>query len=104
MAHAHFCMNDYADAVSAYEKGLALDPENATMKQSLETARKKVPAADVAPSGGGGGMPDMAGMMNNPAMMGMAQQMMSNPAMAGMMNNPAMMEMAKKVRVRGFLN
>lgn len=76
MGHAMFLLEDYSDAVDAYEKGLKLDPENATMKQSLETARKKMGSS--APVAAAGGMPDMGGL-------------------AGMMNNPAMMDMAKNV-------
>lgn len=38
--------------------------------------------------GGAGGMPDLAGMMNNPAMMQMAQQMMANGGLERVMSNP----------------
>lgn len=34
--------------------------------------------------GGGGGMPGIGALLNNPAMMQMAQQMMSNPDMQNM--------------------
>ena len=34
--------------------------------------------------GGGGGMPDLGAILNNPAMMNMAAQMMQNPAMQQM--------------------
>ena len=46
--------------------------------------------------GGGGGMPDMSAMMQNPGMMQQAQQMMQNPGMMQqaqqMMQNPGMMQ------------
>ncbi len=76
------------------------------MKQSLKTAEQLVeeasslaaPSADFGSgirSGGGGGMAgdapsggpggfDLASMMNNPALMNMAQNMMQNPQMASM--------------------
>jgi hypothetical protein len=42
---------------------------------------------------GGGGMPDLASLMNNPAMMQMAQQMMANGGMERLMSNPAVANM-----------
>lgn len=96
LGHALFSIGEYAEAVEAYEKGLELDPSNATMKSSLATARSKLPKEDkaheaegsasvAAPAGGaraapgagaggmpgfpgigGGGMPDLASLMNNP--------------------------------------
>ncbi|BGP41563.1 Small glutamine-rich tetratricopeptide repeat-containing protein 2 [Rhodotorula kratochvilovae] len=98
LGHALFSLGEYAEAVEAYEKGLELDPSNATMKSSLATARSRLPAGEKkdgedaaegsvsrsgAPAAGagagpgaggipgfpgmGGGMPDLASMMNNPA-------------------------------------
>jgi small glutamine-rich tetratricopeptide repeat-containing protein alpha len=43
--------------------------------------------------GGGGGMPDLAGMMNNPMMMQMAQQLMANGGLERIMSNPAVANM-----------
>jgi small glutamine-rich tetratricopeptide repeat-containing protein alpha len=42
---------------------------------------------------GAGGMPDIAGMMNNPAMMQMAQQMMANGGLERLMSNPTVSNM-----------
>jgi len=47
--------------------------------------------------GGGGGMPDLSSLMNNPALMNMASQFMSNPAFSSMMQNPAVMNMAQNL-------
>lgn len=79
------------------------------MKSSLSTARSRVPAdqedeeessaplsrgagAGGMPAGfpgmGAGGMPDLAGLMSNPAVMQMAQSMMANGGLEGLMNNP----------------
>ncbi|CAO3691886.1 unnamed protein product [Umbelopsis ramanniana] len=101
MGHAHFSLGKYDDAITAYEKGLELDPSNATLKSSIDAARGKLNASSVErsaspPSGGAGGgfpggMPDLAGLLNNPAMMNMAQQMMQSGAFNDLMQNPEMM-------------
>ncbi|KAI9572690.1 cytoplasmic protein [Boletus coccyginus] len=48
--------------------------------------------------GGGGGMPDLAGMMNNPMMVQMAQQMMANGGLERLMSNPAVANMMGRVQ------
>ncbi|CAH6722179.1 small glutamine-rich tetratricopeptide repeat-containing protein 2 [[Candida] jaroonii] len=51
---------------------------------------------------GGGGMPDLASMMNNPQIMQAAQQMMQNPeALQGLMNNPMLKNMAQNMGLGG---
>lgn len=45
--------------------------------------------------GGPGGMPDLGSILNNPAMMQMAQQMMANGGMEQMMNNPTVQNMVR---------
>lgn len=82
---------------------MELDPENATLKSSLATAKAKANANSVERSaepsssgmpdlsalgGGAGGMPDLGALLNNPALMGMAQQMMQSGALDNLMNNP----------------
>jgi small glutamine-rich tetratricopeptide repeat-containing protein alpha len=101
LRHAKFSLGEYQDAIEAYESGLELDPNNANMKTSLDTARSRF--AEVKPStavdrepprsassdatggmpdlsalasmmggaGGGGGMPDLSSMMRNPQLMAM---------------------------------
>ncbi|GAA6032252.1 hypothetical protein JCM8097_007146 [Rhodosporidiobolus ruineniae] len=123
LGHALFSIGEYDEAVEAYEKGLELDPNNATMKSSLKTARSKLPekkedgaegegssvsrsgtpaAGAGAGAGAGGipgfpgmgaGMPGLADMMNNPAIMNMAQSMMQNGGLERMMNNPMIQQM-----------
>lgn len=95
-SHALFCQQKYQEAVDAYEKGLQLDPENATIKQSLATAKAKIGSVDRsagaagsdAGAAGAGGMPDLGSLLNNPALMNMAQQMMQSGALDQLMNNP----------------
>lgn len=62
----------------------------------------EIPAEDSVRStgtGGGagaapaGGMPDLAGLLNNPAMMQMAQQLMQNGGLEGLMSNPSVANM-----------
>ncbi|ODV90970.1 hypothetical protein CANCADRAFT_16715, partial [Tortispora caseinolytica NRRL Y-17796] len=59
--------------------------------------------------GSGGGGFDFASMMNNPQIMQMAQQMMSNPNVASLMNNPQIKSMAENLQnnpdgLQGLLN
>jgi small glutamine-rich tetratricopeptide repeat-containing protein alpha len=51
-------------------------------------------------AGGAGGMPDLAGMMNNPAMMQMAQQMMANGGLERVMSNPTVANMVSCINLR----
>lgn len=51
--------------------------------------------------GAGGGMPDIASLMNNPAMMSMAQQMMANGGLESLMQNPALANMMNRVQSGG---
>jgi small glutamine-rich tetratricopeptide repeat-containing protein alpha len=45
--------------------------------------------------GGGGGMPDMSAMLNNPQMMQAAQAMMANGGMERLMSNPTVANMVR---------
>lgn len=101
---AYYSLGQYEEAVQAYKDGLKLDPSNVAMKQSLERAEQHISGAvksaatpAAAPTGaaanpfaglggGAGGMPDIGALLNNPALMGMAQSMMQNPQMASMYN------------------
>src|SRR3954462_10809995 len=92
-SHAYFSLEKYQEAVDAYEKGLSLDPQNPTMKSSLATAQAKLQEQSTeAPQGGLGGM-DLGSLLSNPAIMGMAQQMMQSGALDQLMNNPNMAQM-----------
>ncbi|RUS30077.1 hypothetical protein BC938DRAFT_479878 [Jimgerdemannia flammicorona] len=113
-SHAYFSLGKYQEAVDAYEKGLTLDPQNPTMKKSLETAKAKLheqamdgprsadDGADALPGlpGGLGGM-DFASLLNNPAIMTMAQQMMQSGALDQLMSNPNLASMAQNMMGRG---
>jgi len=130
MGHAYYCLEQYEEASSAFTKGLALDPTNANLKTGLENSKAKLhasgglttpptnntPATGAGPdlasmmsglmggdggAGRGGGMPDLASMMNNPAMMQMAQQMMANGGMERLMSNPAIQNMVNRAQSGG---
>jgi small glutamine-rich tetratricopeptide repeat-containing protein alpha len=53
--------------------------------------------ASAGGAGGAGGGPDLAGLLNNPMLMNMAQQMASSGALNDIMNNPRMREMAQQM-------
>jgi small glutamine-rich tetratricopeptide repeat-containing protein alpha len=94
MGVALSCQNRYDQAVEAYKKALEIDPDNASYKQNLGIAEEKLKEAEAAfaqnpqanPFGGGAnplaGMAGMGGltdMLNNPQMMQMASQLVSDP-------------------------
>ncbi|KAJ3260303.1 hypothetical protein HK103_000938 [Boothiomyces macroporosus] len=109
LGHAEYCLGNYQAAVDAYTKGSEMEPNNASIKQSLAAAQQKLgsvsrQAADPvgsSPFGGMGGMPDISQMMNDPNIMNMAAKMMSNPAVANMMSNPAIANMMNGARNGG---
>lgn len=118
-------MGDFSAASSAFQRGLALEPNNPNLTSGLEQAQARLPndspasrQDDDAPSSGAegesgmpdlsamanmlggtgrgaGGMPDLSGMMNNPAIMQMAQNMMANGGMERLMQNPALAGMVQ---------
>ena len=72
LGHALFCEGRFSEAVEAYEKGLELDPQNQSMKNSLATAKSRVQedsddddgdAREVDAGGAAGGNP-MANLAN----------------------------------------
>jgi small glutamine-rich tetratricopeptide repeat-containing protein alpha len=123
LGHAHFCIGDYSGAAAAYRRGLELEPKNVAMKTGLQNSEARIASdGDVAPpressssnsppragagagglgGAGAGGMPDLASMMNNPAMMQMAQQMMANGGMERLMSNPAVANMMGRLNSGG---
>ncbi|KAN0124954.1 hypothetical protein V8E52_001506 [Russula decolorans] len=60
-------------------------------------------AGGAGDAGGAGGMPDLASMMNNPAMMQMAQQMMANGGLERVMSNPTVANMMNQMNSGGSL-
>lgn len=97
MAYAK--MNKHQEAEEAYQNALRLDPDNADYQNNLNVTQQRIVETANAPAQGGGagagdGLPnlganfanqmggmDFAAAFNNPALMNLATQMMSNPAM-----------------------
>lgn len=117
--HAFYCKEDYNSAVTAFQDGLDVDPNNVNLKTGLENAKTRAGSASATRTasppfgsgmpdlsslagmfGGGGGsgrgaMPDLATLMNNPALMSMAQNMMANGGLERLMQNPAIRNMVR---------
>ncbi|CAG8443331.1 12337_t:CDS:10 [Acaulospora morrowiae] len=99
LGHAYFSIGKYNEAVEAYEKGLSLDPNNSTMKSALDAAKQRINETSVdnlSDRGTRGGAPGTS-LMNNPALMSMANQMMQSGALSDIMNNPNIAEMAQNM-------
>ncbi|KAL0950701.1 hypothetical protein HGRIS_007478 [Hohenbuehelia grisea] len=117
LGHAQYSMSDYKAAADAFERGLKLDPSNASLKSGLQNAKSRIPADDDTdgppplvpdevpaatrgapggfPPGGLGGMADM--------LRGMGGGGGGMPDIASMMNNPQMMAMAQQMMANGGL-
>jgi len=116
LGFANFQLGNYSEAVEVYEKGLEYDAENASLKKGLQEAQQKLALAQSGDGGaaaGGAGMADMMkmaqGMMQDPAAMQQAMNMMGGmggtggadgqgvPDMSALMNNPMMANMAQNM-------
>ncbi|KAJ1850418.1 Small glutamine-rich tetratricopeptide repeat-containing protein 2 [Coemansia sp. RSA 486] len=118
LGRAYFGLGEFELAAEAYEKGLEMDPENSVMRSSLESvkarlgssadsSRSAVPtsnstgsSSNAGASAGAGGF-DIGSLLNNPALMGMAQNMMANGGLDRLMSNPAISQMANNYRSNG---
>jgi len=111
MGLAYSSLNDHQKAKECYQKALELEPDNESYRGNLGIAEEKLGSQPQAPPnpfaafGGGGGAgfplgglggmagmggpggPDVGGLFNNPALMNMATQLMSDPNMQNMMSN-----------------
>lgn len=112
LGHALFASGKYEEAHEAYQKGCEVDPSNKLMKSGLDASKAKLAAgkrdgavaspannaANEMPNfgGGGGGMPDLSSLLNNPMLSSMAQQMMQNGGLEQLMNNPMLRQMAEQ--------
>ena len=113
--HAHYCLNDFKSAASAFQRGLELDPNNASLKSGLQNAEARIipdedNEVDMPPSSpptGTGSAPGMGGlqdMLRNMGMGGGAGGAGGGmPDLATLMNNPMMMQMAQQMMQNGGL-
>uniref|UniRef100_A0A915PVY7 SGTA homodimerisation domain-containing protein n=1 Tax=Setaria digitata TaxID=48799 RepID=A0A915PVY7_9BILA len=92
MGLALSCQNRYEQAVEAYKQALELDPEQESYRNNLKIAEDKLKELEESFRQGqgtglfGSQMPDMTALLNNPAMMNMARQLMSDPNIQNMMS------------------
>lgn len=111
LGHAYYSLGEYQDSISAYKKGLEVDPTNKNMLEAIKQARIKlkelgekeegveedeeeVPAirGGAGAGRGAGGMPDLsalAGLMGGAGGGGAGGM----PDLASLMQNPALMQM-----------
>jgi len=102
MGLANSSLEKHKEAVENFKKALEMEPDNDSYKSNLQIAQDKVSTqgspgggsmfgglAGMPGAGGEGGAPggfDLGGFLNNPALMNMATQMLSDPNMQNMMS------------------
>ncbi|KAM9985361.1 hypothetical protein ACTFIZ_008909 [Dictyostelium cf. discoideum] len=94
MGSAYTSLGKFTEAMEAYNKAIELEPNNETFKASLANAERLAAAANnQAPAMPNiPGMPDLGGLdfgslLSNPAIRGLANNLMSDPKMKEMMDN-----------------
>ncbi|KAF8584509.1 hypothetical protein K439DRAFT_1141806 [Ramaria rubella] len=114
LGHAHYSLGDFVSASSAFQRGLALEPENANLRSGLDQADARIRADSPPPvvedevststrsSTGASGMPDLSGMAN--MLGGMGGGASGMPDIASIMSNPAIMQMAQNMMANGGMD
>ena len=90
----------YDKAIDAYEHALVIEPENATIKTSLEAARQRFQrSGDKSTSNPASpfGDLDFNNLASNPALMSMAKEMLNSGVLKDLMNNPAAKQMMQNL-------
>ena len=95
VANAESALGNKEDAIKAVEQGLLVNSNNAALETHLKTLKSATGSPVSSSAAGGSRASPLAGLMNNPEIMRMAQQMMGNGGMEGLMNNPQVAEMLK---------
>lgn len=89
MGLAYSSMEKHREAIECFKKALEIEPENESYKTNLalaeEKSRQPPSAAAGMPGFPPGGVPDLGGLLNNPALMNMATSLLSDPGMQNMM-------------------
>ena len=90
---AYSNVNKHKEAIESLNKAIELEPNNESYKSNLKLANDKMQGQGGASPGpmpfgmpGMGGGMDLGAMLNNPALMNMAQNMMQDPNMQNMMS------------------
>ncbi|XP_037070292.1 small glutamine-rich tetratricopeptide repeat-containing protein alpha-like [Pollicipes pollicipes] len=100
LALAYAGLNRFEEAQTQIKRALELDPGNESYQNNLQVIETRMAEAAQAGGGGATGLPGLGGfgqfanmgglnleaMLNNPAMMNVAAQMMQDPNMQQMMN------------------
>eukprot|EP00349_Pseudokeronopsis_sp_Brazil_P006212 CAMPEP_0202964284 /NCGR_PEP_ID=MMETSP1396-20130829/8364_1 /ASSEMBLY_ACC=CAM_ASM_000872 /TAXON_ID= /ORGANISM="Pseudokeronopsis sp., Strain Brazil" /LENGTH=381 /DNA_ID=CAMNT_0049686273 /DNA_START=64 /DNA_END=1209 /DNA_ORIENTATION=+ len=100
---AYYFQENYQDAVDAYERAVELEPDNKASQDSLRQAKAKAKkvankSSVAAPSAGdAAGLPNLAGLMNNPNMKRAMDQMGGAEGLSNLMKDPQMMAMAQQM-------
>lgn len=91
MGLAYASLNDHYRARDCYKKAVELDPSNESYKSNLSIAEEKVAEMErqdpLSALAGGLGNFDIGSVLQNPALMQMASQVMADPAMQNLMTN-----------------
>ena len=92
MGLAYSCVDKHKEAIDCFKRAIELEPENESYRSNLKLAQDKLNAAGgTSPGPQPGGFPaglgnmDLGSLLGNPALMNMAQTMMSDPNMQAMM-------------------
>ncbi|KAF7286994.1 hypothetical protein GWI33_002834 [Rhynchophorus ferrugineus] len=83
---AYSNLNKYDLALTAYQSALKYDPNNAMYEANLKVAEQMVNSDAAAPTMGGRPLPDITQFLNNPNIINMASQILSDPTFCNMMS------------------
>lgn len=87
MGLAHAQLKQHSEAVDCYRKAVALEPDNESYQSELTIVEDKLKSgASGCSSGMAMPRPNFGAMLNNPALMNMAQQMLQNRTIQQLMN------------------
>ena len=115
-SHAHYSLGDYQEAAASFQRGLDIEPGNASLTSALANAEARTkesePQIDTPstrapnPGAGPGGM-DFAGMADMLRGMGgggpEGEGGAAGGGLGGLLNNPMMMQMAQQMMANGGL-
>ena len=93
---SHFFMEQFEEAVEAYQRAVELEPDNKASADSLRQAQSKLAKArrqqvSSPGAGAGAGAPDLSALMGNPMMKQAMDKMGGSAGIANLMKDPQMM-------------
>ena len=113
-SHAFYCLGDYEGSANAFQRGLDLDPSNASLKSGRDNAKSRIPSASTSEStrstlaGGDGGGANFDEVLRSLGGGGGGGGSGSGAGpggfdIASMMQNPMFMGMAQQLMQNGGL-